>query len=131
MVEGVREFIKRISPFATIEFATLKKGKNVEEEGKEILKKLSPDYFCVALDENGEEMNSQGFAEFLGMRKDRGEKICFVIGGAFGLSKDVKAAVKLALSFSKMTFTHQMIRLFLLEQIYRGMCIINGKKYHC
>jgi len=70
------------------------------------------------------------FSELLGKANDSGENIVFVIGGAYGLSEGLKRSAKVLLSLSKMTFTHQMIRFFLLEQIYRGFCILKGKEYH-
>lgn len=102
----------------------------VEEEGEMILRSIPGDEFVVALDERGKEMSSIDFAGFLGGKLDTGQALTFVIGGAFGLSEAVKKRADLKLSFSKMTFTHQMIRIFLLEQIWRGFCIIKGKEYH-
>lgn len=136
--EGMAEFVKRIGPFASLQFVTLRDvppsktfptAKCIEEEGEQIFKKLSDD-FVVALDERGGQKSSVEFAEFLRGHKDSGHGVTFVIGGAFGLSDVVKKRADLILSFSKMTFTHQMIRLFLMEQIYRGLSIIAGKEYH-
>ena len=70
------------------------------------------------------------FADIIKNQKDSGQKITFIIGGAFGLSNDVKAKANLTLSLSKMTFTHEMARLFLMEQVYRAFSIIAGKGYH-
>jgi 23S rRNA (pseudouridine1915-N3)-methyltransferase len=139
--EGVNEFLKRLKSFCKIEIQTLKeiapsktftKEKCVELEGKEILANLenSDEDFIVALDERGREFTSIEFAKFLQQRNSLGISLCFIIGGAFGLSSEVKKRSNLMISFSKMTFTHQMIRMFLLEQIYRGFCISTGKVYH-
>jgi len=132
------EFLKRLGPFSTVTITEIKpvtpsktftKARCVEEEGERI---LGSDLrgFVVALDETGREKSSAEFAEFLKGFEDRGEAVIFVIGGPYGLSKEVKERADLTLSLSRMTFTHQMVRLFLLEQIYRGICIIHGKEYH-
>lgn len=145
VLEGMEEFVKRLKPFASLDFLTLKeiipsktfsKEKAVEEEGKEILKVLdrenkSGNSCLILLDEKGKEMTSVEFAGFLGKYADSGQTINFVIGGPYGLSEEVKTrGGALLLAMSKMTFTHQMIRLFLLEQIYRGVSILKGKEYH-
>ena len=138
IAELVSEYIKRTSPYAKIEFITLNeekltssktKEKIIELEAEKILKNISGD-FIVALDETGKQFNSIDFAEIIKKQKDEGQKINFIIGGAFGLSKNVKAKANLTLSLSKMTFTHEMARLFLMEQVYRAFSIIAGKGYH-
>lgn len=137
--EGIEEFLKRLKPFANMEFLTLKeiipsKAYSVEkakmEEGEEILKVLKSDEHVVVLDEKGKDMTSVEFAKFLGKFADQGQTICFVIGGPYGLSAAVRTRANTLLSFSHMTFTHQMVRLFLVEQIYRGVSILKGKEYH-
>lgn len=149
VLEGMEEFVKRLKPFASLEFLTLKeiatskafsREKAVAEEGKEILKALtagskSENQCLVILDEKGKEMTSVEFAGFLGKYADMGKTVNFVIGGPFGLSEEVRNLAKTSgnaslLAISKMTFTHQMVRLFLLEQIYRGVSILKGKEYH-
>lgn len=139
VLEGMEEFLKRLKPFANVEFLTLKevipgktypKEKAVIEEGEEILKAIKNEEVVVALDEHGKEMASMEFSKFLGNYADRGQTINFVIGGPYGLAEGVKKRAKSLLAMSKMTFTHQMIRLFLLEQIYRGVSILKGKEYH-
>jgi len=137
--EGMSEFVKRIGAFANLEFvevrevvtsATFTKGKCMEQEGVGILKTIKEDEFVFVLDEGGRQYGSVEFAELISEKKDLGTTITFVIGGPFGLDMDVKKRADVLFSMSKMTFTHQMIRLFLLEQIYRGLCIIHGKEYH-
>lgn len=133
------ELVKRISGFASVEIATVAEAKvsatfsvekAVAKEGEEILKVLKEGEVLVALDETGKELSSPEFAKFLGKFKDDGRSVCFVIGGPFGLARAVKTRAQSMVSLSKMTFTHQMVRLFLLEQIYRGFCILQGKEYH-
>lgn len=137
--DAVAEFEKRVSPYANLEIMTLKEvsaSKTVskesckEEEGRKILKALDERAFVVALDEGGKEFTSPGFAKFLSGHKDVGRTVIFVIGGTFGLTEEVRQRADLVMSMSQMTFTHQMIRPFLLEQIYRGLMIIVGKEYH-
>ena len=91
---------------------------------------MDSDDFLVALDERGKEYSSVEFSKLLQKLKNEGLTVTFVIGGPYGLSQAVKDRANLILSFSTMTFTHQMIRLFLLEQIYRGFCIMLKKEYH-
>jgi len=138
IAELVSEYIKRTSPYAKVEFITLNeekltssktKEKIIELEGEKILKNISSE-FVVALDEKGKQFASTDFARIIKKQKDAGQKITFIIGGAYGLSNEVKAKANLILSLSKMTFTHEMARLFLMEQVYRAFSIIAGKGYH-
>lgn len=136
--ELVLEYIKRTSLYAKVKFTTLNeekltssktKEKIIQIEGEKILKNISSE-FVVALDEKGKQFASTDFAGIIKKQKDAGQKITFIIGGAFGLSNNVKAKANLTLSLSKMTFTHEMARLFLMEQVYRAFSIIAGKGYH-
>ena len=115
----------------------LKNSKNLseklqkEEEGKLILSKITSTDRLLLLDENGKEMNSVGFSAFLQKQMNSGIKqLVLVIGGPYGFSDAVykKAAGRLALS--KMTFSHQMVRLFVIEQLYRGFTILKNEPYH-
>jgi len=115
----------------------LKNSKNLskrlqkEEEGKLILSKISNSDRLILLDENGQEMNSVGFSDFLQKQMNSGlKRLVLVIGGPYGFSEDVykKASSKLALS--KMTFSHQIVRLFIIEQLYRSFTILKNEPYH-
>ena len=115
----------------------LKNSKNLseklqkEKEGKIILSKISNSDRLILLDENGQEMNSVGFSNFLQKQMNSGlKRLVLVIGGPYGFSEDVykKASSKLALS--KMTFSHQMVRLFIIEQLYRSFTILKNEPYH-
>lgn len=137
--DAAAEFEKRISPYANLEIVTLKEvtpSKTVskescrQQEAEKILKAMSDGDFVVALDEIGKEYTSPEFAEVLRGHKDMGRTVTFVIGGTFGLTDEVRSRADLVMAMSRMTFTHQMIRPFLLEQIYRGLMIIVGKEYH-
>jgi 23S rRNA (pseudouridine1915-N3)-methyltransferase len=115
----------------------LKNSKNLseklqkKEEGKIILSKISNSDRLILLDEIGQEMNSVGFSNFLQKQMNSGlKRLVLVIGGPYGFSEDVykKASSKLALS--KMTFSHQMVRLFIIEQLYRSFTILKNEPYH-
>jgi 23S rRNA (pseudouridine1915-N3)-methyltransferase len=102
-----------------------------QEEGERLLGKLPPGCLAVALDEGGRERTSVGLAEWLQARQDEGlGELRFVIGGAWGLSDDVKARCRGKLRLSAMTLTHEMARLVLLEQLYRAASIQRGLPYH-
>ena len=102
-----------------------------EKEKQRILKYWEKDGVKIALDVLGEKFSSGEFASFFQNNLNQGKnKFIFIIGGALGLSEDIKKLCQLRLSFSPMTFTHEMIRLLLLEQIYRAFSIIRGTKYH-
>lgn len=136
ILELEREFEKRLTPFADLETVTLKASKIDNEsariqESETIVKKISKDFFVVALDEGGKQQSSKEFAELIKAQRDFGKgKIQFIIGGSHGLDPVVLKQVDLVLGFSKMTFTHEMIRPFLKEQIYRAFTILAGKSYH-
>ncbi len=115
------EFLKRMKPYAQVEIVGVKDEDRINVKDND---------FVVVLDEGGTEMTSSEFAKFLETYKDYGQTVVFIIGGPYGLSESVKKSADARLSLSKMTFTHLMARLFLLEQIYRGICIIQGKEYH-
>lgn len=124
------EFEKRLASFAKIETITLPASKSDDrekaqsEEKDSLLQKINSDHFIIALDEKGKEMTSEEFANLLKEQRDFGPgKVQFLIGGSL-------ASTHLTFSLSKMTFTHEMVRVFLKEQIYRAYTIIAGKRYH-
>ena len=101
------------------------------EEGKLILSKISPQGLIVLLDDKGAAKTSLQFSKWIQNAMNRGYKhITFIVGGAYGFSDEVYKAATEQLSLSKMTFSHQMIRLFFTEQIYRGFTILNNEPYH-
>jgi len=131
LIEGVAEYSKRLKPFAKIEIREVAEQKSVEEEGKKLLAQVPKENFLIVLDVAGEFLTSEDFAKKIADLNLRGvSDITFLIGGAFGLSDEVKNAADFRLSFSKMTFTHQMARLILVEQIYRAFKINRGEPYH-
>jgi 23S rRNA (pseudouridine1915-N3)-methyltransferase len=139
LIEGIEKYTKRLKhyvPFEMIVLPDVKQGskqiieKQKEEEGKMILSKIDNDYL-ILLDENGKEFSSEDFAGFLQKKMNAGiQTLAFVVGGPFGFSEEMYSKAKEKVSLSKMPFSHQMIRLFFTEQLYRGFTIIKGEKYH-
>ncbi|MBR5913118.1 MAG: 23S rRNA (pseudouridine(1915)-N(3))-methyltransferase RlmH [Selenomonadaceae bacterium] len=131
LVDGVAEYIKRIKIFAKVEVREISECRTVEEEGTKLLAQVPRDSFLIVLDVAGVELSSEGLAEKISELNLRGvSDITFLIGGAFGLSDEVRRAANFRLSLSKMTFTHQMARLIIVEQIYRSFKINRGEPYH-
>jgi 23S rRNA (pseudouridine1915-N3)-methyltransferase len=136
------EYLKRLTPFAKIEIKELKEESFGEKddpaevkkrEAEKIKKALvgKADGFIIVLDENGFAFPSKEFAEKINSLKDNGTAdFVFILGGPLGLSDSILKIADLKLSLSSFTFTHQMARVILLEQIYRAMMINTGKKYH-
>ncbi len=123
---GISEFAKRLEIFGKFKIIEIKDS-NVEDEGKKIIEILKDDY-AVVLAVGGKEFSSEEFADFLKRNNDK--NISFVIGSENGLSIEVLERANLKLSLSRMTLTHEMARLFLIEQIYRAFTIIKGRRYH-
>ncbi|MFM9006365.1 MAG: 23S rRNA (pseudouridine(1915)-N(3))-methyltransferase RlmH [Flavobacteriales bacterium] len=137
--EGMAVYQERLKHYAKVEYKELPDvpAKGIshdvlkEREGDQLLKQLKPDDFVLLLDENGEHFSSRGFAEMLQRRMNSGVKqLVLIIGGAFGFSESVYARSNGKISFSKMTYSHEMIRLLLLEQLYRAHTILKGESYH-
>ena len=138
--EGIGLYIKKIAhyfPFEYEEILTLKQTKNgnvseqKKREGEILLKKISPTDTVILLDENGKQYSSVEFSDFLQQKMQQNFKqIVFVIGGAYGFSQEVYQRNNQSLSLSAMTFSHQMVRLIFLEQLYRGASIWKNEPYH-
>ncbi len=131
------EYSKRISRFGKLSIYEIKECRgngnvqDIEAEGEQILKKIPGGSYIVALCVEGKMLTSEGLAEIMQTAGINGfGNITFIIGGSDGMSEKVKNAAHLRLSFSKMTFPHQLMRVFLLEQIYRGFKINNNESYH-
>ncbi|WP_268223279.1 23S rRNA (pseudouridine(1915)-N(3))-methyltransferase RlmH [Sinomicrobium oceani] len=111
--------------------AKMSENQQKEKEGELILKKLQPADQLILLDENGKQWSSVGFSEFLQKKMNSGIKqLVFVIGGPYGFSDTVYQKAQGKLSLSAMTFSHQMVRLFFTEQLYRAFTILNNEPYH-
>ena len=103
----------------------------IQKEGEKILSFLKKNEFIILLDENGEHKSSVGFSKFIQKKLNSGMKtLTFVIGGPHGFSKEIKSMSNYQLSLSKMTFSHEMIRLFFTEQLYRAFSILKNEPYH-
>ncbi|MFR5102105.1 MAG: 23S rRNA (pseudouridine(1915)-N(3))-methyltransferase RlmH [Christensenellaceae bacterium] len=126
--DAVAEYIKRLSRFAKTEIRELPEGVNPEAEADEILRAVRG--YVVALAVEGEKISSEGLASRLKRLGDEGREITFVIGSSCGLSERVKSAADWKLSFSDMTFPHQLMRVILAEQVYRAFMINSGSAYH-
>ena len=131
MRDAIAEYVKRMSREYKVTFEECRECATVAEEGELLLKKIPKDSFVVALDLHGRQMSSEKFASFMSGKTLEGvSHFAFVIGGSEGIDKKVTDAAGLRLCLSEMTFTHQMTRLILAEQLYRAMKINNGEKYH-
>ena len=134
------EYQKRLSFYIKFELEIIpdiKNAKNLsepqqkEKEGELILQKLSPTDFLILLDENGKSFSSVEFSEELQKKMNAGIKtLVYVIGGPYGFSEAVYQKAQQKISLSKMTFSHQMARLFFIEQLYRGFTILRNEPYH-
>lgn len=122
------EYLKRLSRFAKVEIKELPEGKTLKDEAVPILKAACG--YKIALCVEGEELSSEELAKKLKTLCDSGTEITFIIGSSCGLCGSVKEASDLKLSFSRMTFPHQLMRVILLEQIYRAFMINSGSEYH-
>ena len=137
---GESFYLDRLNKYARVEWievkpAAIKKGKTPKEvlsiEAQTITKRLAPADFLVALDRTGHQYDSVELADWLAkLSVDLTGWISFVVGGPLGLSKDLLKKAQKVLSLSRLTLTHEMCRLLLLEQIYRAFTIIKGEKYH-
>ena len=141
--QASEEYLKRLSAFAKVEIAELEPvrlsdnpqnaeiEKALDTEATQILKKLDPNDYVVAMCIEGSQMSSEELSEKLSSLINLGSgSFVFIIGSSFGLSKEVKKRADLKISFSKMTFPHQLFRIMLLEQIYRAFKIKQGSNYH-
>lgn len=138
--DGFEIYNKRLThyiPFSMNVIPDIKNVKNMSEdqqktkEGEEILKRCENGDIVVILDENGKQFSSKEFSNFIVQKSITGiKKLIFVIGGPYGFSQDVYARANSKISLSKMTFSHQMVRMIFAEQLYRAMTIIKGEPYH-
>ncbi len=140
IVAGMNEYIKRIKPYVTLEVIIMNTPKKwnaypppqrKEKEGQMLLTHIGKSDFCVLLDEGGKRYTSVGFANFLQEQMNRSVKsLLFIVGGPWGFADEVLKIAHMKLSLSPMTFSHQMVRIFFLEQLYRAFTIIHNQAYH-
>ena len=131
LIDGVAEYLKRLKKFASVEVREVPECRTVEEEGQKLLSLVPKDSWLCVLDVAGEALTSEDFAKKIAVLNLNGiSNLTFVIGGAFGLSEELRRAASFRLSLSEMTLTHQMARLVLVEQIYRAFKINRHEPYH-
>lgn len=139
-VEAIQEYEKRLEHYVPFEIQVIPDLKNTksltvdqqkEKEGELILKTLQPGDYLVLLDERGKEYSSMQFATYIEKKTHTvSKRLVFVIGGPYGFSQAVYDKANEKLTLSRMTFSHQMIRLVFVEQLYRAMTILNNEPYH-
>ncbi len=137
---GMRDYLKRIGKYTRLEVSIIPDNKAaarlsnkqiMEREGDAILKQLNKRDIIVLLDERGKDMSSMELAAFIEKRQtDGGGSLVFIIGGANGFSEEVYKRSNFIISLSRMTFSHQIVRIIFLEQLYRAFTIINNEPYH-
>lgn len=132
-IDAIKEYKKRLFKYTKLEIIELPdynydKEKTIYEEGKNILSKINDKDYVITMEINGKLLDSIELSEFIDNNIQK--NLVFVIGGSYGLSKDVLNRSNYSLSFSKLTFPHQLFRIFLLEQIYRSFKIMNNESYH-
>ena len=136
LIDDYRQRLTHYVPFELVMVPDIKNAKSLSAEqlktaeGEALLARLTPAMDVILLDEHGKEWRSIEYAEWLQKKMGSGRDLTLVIGGAYGFSKEVYARANGQLSLSQMTFSHQMIRLMAIEQIYRAMTILRGEPYH-
>lgn len=137
---GIQEFLKRVQTFQPMEFVIFNDVKNAKslpnetlkiKEGELVLQKIQSDDLLILFDDKGKSFSSETFAQYLEkLRSISKKRVVFLIGGAYGFSQEVYQRAEVKVSLSSMTFSHQMIRLIAVEQIYRGFSILHNHPYH-
>ena len=127
--EAISDYMKRLSKYHKADIIILEDS-NMAEEKTRILKHIDSKDYVITLDIEGKELSSLELADKLDKTFITNSSICFVIGGSYGLDREVKKRANFSLSFSKLTFPHQLFRVILLEQIYRSFKILNNETYH-
>ncbi len=133
--DAINEYLKRLSKYTKIDIVELNdlnydKEKTIKEESSLIINKLNSNDYNILLDINGEELDSLELSQKIDNLQVNNHNIVFIIGGSYGVSDELRKFVNYRLSFSKMTFPHQLFRVVLLEQLYRSFKIINNEEYH-
>jgi 23S rRNA (pseudouridine1915-N3)-methyltransferase len=134
----VNQYVSKLKHYVKFELVVVKDERKklqqnvqIKKEGEKILSILKKNDFIILLDENGEQISSVGFSKFIQKKLNSGMKtLTFIVGGPYGFSDEVKAISQQQLSLSKMTFSHEMVRLFFTEQLYRAFSILNNEPYH-
>jgi 23S rRNA (pseudouridine1915-N3)-methyltransferase len=136
LIDDYQQRLKHYIPFEIVVIPDLRNAKALtqaqikEQEGIEILRRITPAMEVILLDEHGREYRSIEYAQWIQKKMSAGRDVTFIVGGPYGFSTAVYERADGKISLSKMTFSHQMIRLFFTEQIYRAMTILRGEPYH-
>lgn len=140
LTEGIEKYLKRMGKYIPFEFKIIpdvkisgkvETTKLMQQEAQQVLKSVNNDDYLILLDEKGKEFTSVGFSNKINQLIQLSNKrIIFLVGGAWGIHETLKTRADMMLSLSKMTFSHQMIRLFFIEQLYRAFSILNNEPYH-
>jgi len=138
IAEAEKQYLQRLSHFADmgcellapLDEHSLGDGACRDQESAKLSAKCRPDEFVIVCDRSGKMLSSEQFAAELRQLQDRGARACLIIGGSHGVSEQLLSKAHLAISFSRLTFPHELFRIMLLEQLYRAFAIITGKKYH-
>lgn len=138
--DGIEKYVKRLKHYTKLEMTDIPELKNTKaltedqqkaKEAELILKKISPNDHVILLDENGIEFTSVQFANYINKRSvSSSANLIFIVGGPYGFDQSVYQRANDKISLSRMTFSHQMVRLFFVEQLYRAYSIIKGEPYH-
>ena len=138
--EGIEKYVKRLKHYTRLEMIELPELKNTKaltpeqqkvKEAETILKKIGVTDFVILLDENGTELTSKQFAGYINKKAvSSGVNLVFIVGGPYGFDEQIYQRANDKISLSLMTFSHQMVRLFFTEQLYRAFTIIKGEPYH-
>ena len=136
LTDAVLEYSKRLSKYTNIQIIEVSDSNidnekiALDKEREQIIKYINPKDYIITLEIDGKQLTSLEFASKIDEIFLHNSNITFIIGGSYGISKEIKALSKFKLSFSKMTFPHQLFRVILLEQVYRSFKILNNEKYH-
>lgn len=139
LIEGIEKYVNRLKHYISFELIVINdvkigKKNNIElqkeQEATQILLKINATDVLILLDERGKELNSVDFSEFIQKKLNAGTDLVFVIGGPFGFSERIYQRASSKVALSQLTFSHQMVRLFFVEQLYRAFTILKGEKYH-
>lgn len=129
-IEAYAEYAKRLTPFIKPSLVEIPLGKNVDDEGKKILEKIPHDHFVIALDEKGQSWPTKAFSKQIESWQQRGQDISFIIGGPDGLSTRCRERADVLWSLSPLTFPHPLVRVLLVEQLYRAFSLLKNHPYH-
>lgn len=136
LIDDYQQRLRHYVPFELVVIPELRNARSLsetqikEQEGMEILRRVTPSMDMILLDEHGQERRSIEWAQWIQKKMAGGRDLLFVVGGAYGFSNAVYERANGKISLSQMTFSHQMIRLFFVEQLYRAMTILRGEPYH-